>query len=140
MSGNQKRLMRVQFAMVGVSLLMNITLIPVFGVIGAALAAATVNVSSNLWNLMQVRQALQISPYNRSYFALAIPATLDVATVALVRVWAASMAHPWLGILAALAGSYLVFCAVALKFSLDVDDKMIAMSAWGQLRGSLQRR
>ena len=71
--------MRVQFVMVGVSLLMNITLIPVFGVVGAALASATVNVAGNFWNLMQVRKALQISPYNRSYFALAIPAVFAAA-------------------------------------------------------------
>jgi len=140
MSGNQRRLMRVQFVMVAVSLLMNITLIPVFGVIGAALASATVNVASNFWNLMQVRRALQISPYNRSYFALAIPAAFAAATVVLARVWTGSMARPWLGILGAVVASYLVFCGVALKFSLDEADKMIATSAWAQLRGTLQRR
>jgi O-antigen/teichoic acid export membrane protein len=140
MSGNQRRLMRVQFVMVGVSLLMNITLIPVFGVVGAALASAIVNVAGNFWNLMQVRNSLQISPYNPSYFALAIPAVFAAATVVLVRIWTASMARPWLGILAALAASYLAFCGVALKFALNEDDRMIATSAWGQLRSSLQRR
>ena len=140
MSGNQKRLIRVQFVMVGVSLLMNITLIPVFGVVGAALASAIVNVGGNFWNLRHVRKTLQISPYNRSYLTLAIPALFAVATVVLVRVWTGSMARPWLGILAALAVSYLAFCGVALKFALNEDDKMIATSAWGQLRCSLQRR
>ncbi|HYM79317.1 MAG TPA: flippase [Candidatus Dormibacteraeota bacterium] len=140
MSGNQRRLIRVQFVMVGVSLLMNIALIPMFGVVGAALASATVNVAGNFWNLMQVRKALQISPYNRSYFALTIPAAFAAATVVLLRVWTGSMARPWLGILAALAVSYVAFCGGALKFSLDEDDRMIATSAWGQLRGSLQRR
>ena len=37
MSGNQKRLMKVQFTMVGISLLMNVSLIPILGVVGAAL-------------------------------------------------------------------------------------------------------
>src|SRR3954451_21190573 len=67
MSGNQKRLMKVQFVMVGVSVLINTALIPVLGVVGAAIAAAVVNVGGNVWNLLEVRKALQIFPYNRSY-------------------------------------------------------------------------
>ena len=39
MSGNQRRLIRVQFVMVAVSLLMNVTLIPVLGIVGAAVFA-----------------------------------------------------------------------------------------------------
>jgi len=140
MSGNQKRLMRVQFVMVGVSLLMNITLIPILGVVGAALASASVNVAGNIWNLLEVRKALQIFPYNRSYFALVIPATLSAATVVLLRNWTSSMVRPWLGVLAAVAASYLVFSVVAVRFSLDDDDRMIATSAWAQIRGSLFRR
>jgi O-antigen/teichoic acid export membrane protein len=140
MSGNQKRLMRVQFVMVAVSLLMNITLIPVFGVIGAALASAVVNVAGNVWNLSEVRKALEIFPYNRSYFALVIPALLSAGAVVALRILALPTMRPWLGILAALAGSYIVFAVFALKFSLDDDDRMIATSAWAQLRASLLRR
>jgi O-antigen/teichoic acid export membrane protein len=57
MSGNQRRLIKVQFVMAGVSVLINITLIPVLGMVGAALAAACVNVGGNLWNLSEVRKA-----------------------------------------------------------------------------------
>jgi O-antigen/teichoic acid export membrane protein len=140
MSGNQRRLIKVQFTMVGISLLMNITLIPVLGVVGAALAASCVNVAGNVWNLIEVRKALDIFPYNRSYFALAIPALFAAAIVACMRVWTASNLHPWLGILSALVLSYLGFAAVAVKFALDRDDRMIVEAAWSQLRGSLRRR
>jgi len=140
MSGNQRRLIRVQVVMVGISLLMNITLIPLLGVVGAALAAALVNVASNFWNLFQVRQALGIFPYNRSYFALAMPAAFAAATVALLRFWTASLNPQWVVILAALVISYLAFTVCALKFSLDADDWMIASSAWAQVRGMLRRR
>jgi len=140
MSGNQKRLMRVQFVMVAVSLLMNITLIPVFGVIGAALASAVVNVAGNIWNLAEVRKALEIFPYNRSYFALMIPALLSVGAVVVLRIWALPSMRPWLGILAAVAVSYIVFAVFALNFSLDDDDRMVAASAWAQVRASLLRR
>ena len=93
MSGNQKRLIRVQFAMTIVSVVTNITLIPTFGLVGAALASAGVNVGGNVWNLYEVHKALKISPYNRSYFALIIPGTTTLLTVMLVRHWTGSNAN-----------------------------------------------
>jgi O-antigen/teichoic acid export membrane protein len=140
MSGNQRRLMKVQFVMVGVSLLMNIGLIPVLGVVGAALAAASVNVAANIWNLLEVRKSLRILPYNRSYLALAIPALLSIGATIVVKFYSARMTQPWLGILAALLVSYVVFALFALKFSLADDDRMIAASAWAQVRGNFLRR
>src|SRR6202035_1866267 len=62
MAGNQRRLIRAQFVVVGIAVLVNITLIPTLGIVGAALAAAGANVAGNLWNLVQVRKALQIFP------------------------------------------------------------------------------
>ncbi len=140
MSGNQRRLIRVQFAMAGLSVLMNITLIPVFGIVGAALAAACVNVGGNLWNLAEVRKALRISPYNRSYFALLIPAGLAAVSVALLRMSAPSIIHPWVSILLALAVSYVVFGGSALAFALDPDDRMITRAAWSLLQGYMQHK
>ncbi len=81
MSGNQKRLIKVQFAMTIVSVVTNLSLIPTLGMVGAALASAGVNVGGNLWNLYEVRKALGISPYNRSYFALLIPGGSALLTV-----------------------------------------------------------
>jgi O-antigen/teichoic acid export membrane protein len=139
MSGNQRRLIRVQFVMAAISILVNITLIPVLGIIGAALAATLVNVSGNLWNLSQVRKALRISPYNRSYYALLIPALVTVAAVISLRFLTTSLAHPWLLILLALVVSYAVFCALAVAFALNPEDRMIAQSAWSQLRSGMQK-
>src|SRR4029077_9184767 len=114
-----------------------ITLIPFLGIVGAALAAACVNVGGNLWNLWEVRQALRISPYNRSYYALLIPATLTTAAVGLLRFCTGSIACPWLAILLALLLSYAVFCGFAVLYSLDPDDRVIARSAWAQLRSGM---
>jgi O-antigen/teichoic acid export membrane protein len=143
MSGNQKRLMKVQFAMTIVSVVTNITLIPTLGLVGAALASAGVNVGSNLWNLYEVRKALGISPYNRSYFALWIPVTSALSTVLLIRYWADRGGHaygnPWLAIGLALVLGYTVFGGFAAAFVFDPDDRMIARSAWSQLRAGMQR-
>lgn len=139
MSGNQRRLIRVQFAMAAISVLVNISLIPVLGIIGAVLAAACVNVGGNLWNLHQVRQALHISPYNRSYYALLIPATLVAGSLALLRFWTATLAHQSLVVLLALVVSYAVFGGLAVAFALDPDDRMLAENAWSQLRNGLRK-
>ncbi len=139
MSGNQRRLMRVQFVMAGVSVLVNLTLIPALGIVGSALAAASVNVAVNLWNLAQVRKALQISPYNRSYYALLIPTGFTTAAVLLLRTYTPSVDHPWLVILVALVLSYAAFCGMAAVFSLNQDDRMVARSAWLQLRVGFQK-
>jgi O-antigen/teichoic acid export membrane protein len=139
MSGNQRRLIRVQFVMAGVSLAMNIMLIPVLGIVGAALASGGINVAGNLWNLSEVRKALRISPYNRSYYALLIPAGITAAAAAGLRFYTASMGHPWLIILLALVLSYGAFCGIAVAYSLNSDDRMIARSAWSQLRIGLQK-
>jgi O-antigen/teichoic acid export membrane protein len=139
MSGNQRRLMRVQFAMAGVSVLVNVTLIPALGISGAALAAACVNVGGNLWSLLEVRKALHVFPYNRSYYALLLPTVFSTATAVLLRFYATSIAHPWLTILLALVLSYTVFCGLAAAFALDADDRVIARSAWVQLRSGMQK-
>lgn len=139
MSGNQKRLIRVQFVMVAVSLVMNVTLIPMLGVVGAALAAAFVNVAGNVWNLIEVRKALGIFPYNRSYFALVVPAVLSAAAVLVLRCWIGASFRPWIGILTAVALAYITFAGIALMFALDGDDRMIASSAWAQVRASVRR-
>jgi O-antigen/teichoic acid export membrane protein len=135
MSGNQKKLVKVQFAMAGVSVLMNVALIPALGIVGAALAAACVNAGGNLWNLYEVRKVLRIYPYNRSYYALLIPTVFAVVAVVLLRSWTASIAHEWLAILLALVLSYAVFGGLAIAYALDPDDRTLARSTWSRLRG-----
>ena len=139
MSGNQRRLIRVQFVMAGIAILVNLVLIPVFGIVGAAIAGATVNVAGNLWNLSQVHKALRISPYNRGYYALLLPTVVTAAAVVVLRVYAASSAYPWLAIVLALAVSYIVFGGLAFAYALDPDDRMIAGTAWLHLRGSIRK-
>jgi O-antigen/teichoic acid export membrane protein len=135
MSGNQKRLVKVQFTMAGVSVLMNVALIPVLGIVGAALASATVNVGQNLWNLYEVRKALRIFPYNQGYYSLLIPTVFATVAVTLLRLWTGAFVHQWLVILLALALAYVLFGGLAVVFAMDTNDRTIARSAWLKLRG-----
>jgi hypothetical protein len=98
-----------------------------------------VNVGGNLWNLHEVRKALHIFPYNRSYYAFMFPAASVAAGLLLLRFWTVSIAHQWLVILFALVASYVVFGGLAIAFALDSDDRMIAGNAWSQLRDGLRK-
>jgi O-antigen/teichoic acid export membrane protein len=139
MSGNQKRLMKVQFAMAAISIVVNVSLIPVLGIIGAALAAAIVNVGSNLWNLLEVRKALHLSPYNAGYYRLLLPTALVVSALAVLRILTASIDYQWPVILLALLLGYGLFGAAALRFGLDSDDRLLARDAWQQLCAGWER-
>ncbi len=139
MSGNQRRLIRVQFSMAVTSVVVNLALIPALGIVGAAIAAALINIIGNLWNLREVRKALRIWPYNRSYYFLLAPAFCTLAVVLLLRSWPLLLLHPWAGVFLAIGTAYAVFCAGALLFALDSDDRVIAQRAWAQISGSLQR-
>src|SRR5271169_1587915 len=65
MSGNQRRLVRVQAAMAVVMVVLSVRLVPLWGALGAAVAAAITNAGVNGWNLLEVRAALKMTPYNR---------------------------------------------------------------------------
>ena len=138
MSGNQKRLIKVQFAMTIVSVVTNLSLIPTLGLLGAALASAGVNIGSNLWNLYEVRKALGIS-HNRSYFALSIPGMTALLTVLLVRHWSGPSANPWFVVALSLLLGYAVFGGLAAAFALDADDRRFARGVWSQLRSGIQK-
>jgi peptidoglycan biosynthesis protein MviN/MurJ (putative lipid II flippase) len=132
-------LIKVQFAMAAISVLVNITLIPVLGVVGAALASSCVNIVGNLWNLYQVRKLLGISPYNRSYYALIVPTGAVAAVLAVLRFSTVSMVHQGLVILMAFAISYTVFGCLAAAYAFDPDDRVIARSVWSKVNDGLHR-
>jgi O-antigen/teichoic acid export membrane protein len=139
MSGNQRRLIRVQAAMAVVMVILSIVLVPLWGVLGAAVAAAVTNAGANLLNLVQVRVALQLSPYNRSYLKLLPPVGGAVLVALLVR--NASMFVRWdlVRIVVALLLAYGVFAATAFFMGLDADDRLIANAVWARVRGAFGR-
>ncbi len=135
MSGNQKRLIRVQALMMVVMVGLNVLLIPIWGIVGAAVAAAITNAGINLLNLREVRQALKISPYNRSYAHLILPAAAMLAVTLLMKRGILFFRHEWLAIGCATLLAYAVFAIVAMSFGLDADDRLIARAIWTRIRG-----
>lgn len=140
MSGNQRRLIRVQVVSASVMVLLNLALIPRWGIVGAAVAAALTNVLANALNLREVRSTLRLSPYNRSYARLMIPLLATIAACFLLRVGLAGMGRPWLAIATSLPLAYLVFVAVAWVAGVDADDRLIAKAAWARVQARFPRR
>jgi O-antigen/teichoic acid export membrane protein len=139
MSGHEKRLIRVQTAMAAVMIVCTVGLVPVFGIIGAAVAAAITNIGMNLLNLLQVRKALGILPYNRAYVRLLFPTAATLVALLLLNRYAFVFRHNWLAIGVALVLAYCLFTAGVYFAGLDADDRLIASAIWSRMRGAFVR-
>lgn len=136
MSGNQGRLIRVQAYMAATMVALSIWLVPLWGALGAALAAALTNVGVNVWNLVEVRSALDLSPYNRSYLKL-LPSLVSALSMTLLVGWAtAFLKAGWIMICVAFVLAYGAFSAVVFVMGLDADDRLIANAVWTRVRGT----
>jgi O-antigen/teichoic acid export membrane protein len=144
MSGNQARLIRVQAVVSVFMVAATFGLVRPFGIAGVALAAALTNVLSNYLYLRQVRAALRLSPYNRTYLRLLMPCIASLLVTIGLRLLARSGSlhlHPeWLWIGMALVGSYASFCGLALLVGLDDDDKMILAAVRGRFSARWEGR
>ena len=142
MSGNQARLIRVQVTMAVFMVVTTLGLVRPFGIAGVALAAALTNGVNNYLCLRQVRTALGISPYNRTYLRLLVPCFASLAVTAglafLMQTLNFHSQWLWIGIATVL--SYVAFCGLALLGGLDADDKMIVAAFRGRVLGAIGRR
>jgi len=136
MSGNQKRLIKIQTAMAIVTILMNLALVPRWGVTGAAAASALTNIAMNLWCLRDVQRALDLFPYNRNYFRLAFPAAGTILALLLSQRVFSTIRPEWIGVALALAAAYAIFFTVALALGLDADDRLITEAVWPRIRAA----
>jgi O-antigen/teichoic acid export membrane protein len=139
MSGNQRRLLRVQIGMAVVMLTLNIILIPRLGILGAAIGAAVTNAGTNLWNLVEVRRVLGLSPYNRTYVRLLFPVVIMLGIIMAMRIGMTDFHHRWLVVAGALLTSYIVFVGGMLLIGLDNDDRLVLNAIRGRLRGNFQK-
>jgi O-antigen/teichoic acid export membrane protein len=138
MSGHQDRLVRVQVKVVIGNVILNLALIPIWGIIGAIVVSATTNAAINLLYLREVKAILGLTPYNRSYIRLLLPVSGSIAIVALVRMEASLFHTVPFAILAGLLLGYLAFIILVLLVGLDEDDRLVADAMGSRVRGMLQ--
>jgi O-antigen/teichoic acid export membrane protein len=119
-----------------VMLALSAALVPLWGIVGAAVAAAVTNVGVNGWNLLEVRRVLGLSPYNHGYLRLLPPAVLMLVVTLALKAYAEVFRHDWLAVGVALAAAYAVFAAAVLVSGLDKDDRLIARAIWSRVRGA----
>jgi len=139
MSGNQRRLIRVQTIMAVFMVATTIALVRPFGMTGVAVAAALTNALTNYLCLREVRAALQLSPYNRTYFRLLMPCIASMSVILCFRLLVTAIRPEWLSIAAALAVAYVTFCGLSLIVGLDDDDRMIVTAIQRRLLGAVGR-
>lgn len=138
MSGNQRRLIRVQAVMALITVVLCVKLVPLWGALGAAVAAAITNAGTNAWNLLEVRKTMKLTPYNRSYLKL-LPSIASALLVMLVVGKSSVMIGvDWLRILVALLLAYGAFSAVMFASGLDADDRLIANAIWTRARATFR--
>lgn len=137
MSGNQARLIRVQLMMAVFVVAASLILVKPLGMIGVATAASMTNALSNWLFLREVRDALHLSPYNRTYFRLTVPALGSLTATLAIKFFSAQLHPQWLWIVITLMVSYTAFCGLALLVGLDNDDRMIVEAIFSRLRGAV---
>jgi hypothetical protein len=92
-------------------------------------------VGINAWNLLQVRSALGLLPYNRSYMHLFLPSAATMGVTLLLRKNSVVFGHDWIAVLASAVVAYTVFGAIAVMLGLDADDRLIVKAIWLRVRG-----
>jgi O-antigen/teichoic acid export membrane protein len=126
MSGQQKAMIRGQLIF-GVSLLLaDCILIPIGGVMAAAVISAMVTASINLYYLVAVRKTLGLFPYSRAYFKLVGPAAGAAGTIWLTRTLGVghnAAALP--SAIVSLALGYAAFFGSFVLFGLSGDDRAL---------------
>ncbi len=137
MSGNQGRLIRIQGMMAVFVIAATLILVRPFGMLGVATAAALTNILNNYFCLREVRRALGLSPYNRTYVRLIVPAVAALGVTLGIKLLTAQFQPQWICIVIALPISYMAFCGLCLIFGLDDDDKTITAAVRSRIRGAL---
>src|SRR5215469_4279152 len=127
MSGNERRLIKVQAAGGIFMVAANLILIPRWGITGAAAAAAATIAFTNFWYARQVRAALGLTPYNRTYWRLLPPILGSVAAAYAFRPISIAVRPVWVGPIVCLIGAYAVFVALVLLMGLKDEDHAVWM-------------
>jgi len=137
MSGNMRRLLRTQAAMVVVMIVANVALIPIWGIIGAAVAAAITNAGTNIWNWVSVRKVFGFSPFGTGFVRLLAPSVASVLVALLLKHEANMMGRDWLAIVIGLLGTYGVFAGVTAIFGIAPDDRLVVDAMRSRIGGRL---
>ncbi|HLV85633.1 MAG TPA: flippase [Candidatus Sulfotelmatobacter sp.] len=135
MSGRERRLVTIQFLVAVATVSCCLVLVPRWGLVGAAVAAAVGNAGANVWCLWEVKKVLGLFPYNRGYAKLFLPAVATIASAVGLRFALAGIGGNLLTVVIATMVVYGVFLGTVLISGLDSDDRLVANAVLARLRG-----
>ncbi|HEX4487997.1 MAG TPA: sulfotransferase [Terriglobales bacterium] len=139
MSGHQSSLVWIEGLSAGIMVLLNVLLIPHWGIGGAAIAAATTVVVTNVLYLILAHKKTGLFPYNRSYLRLLMPTLASCGLLALLRYAGFARSSPMVAIAIGLVLAYGVFVGLSLLFGLDAEDNLIVDAIRSRLRSAFSR-
>jgi O-antigen/teichoic acid export membrane protein len=134
MSGNERRLVRIQLMMGVITVSLCLLCVPRWGIAGAAAAAALANAGTNLSCLLEVNKRLGFFPYNRSYLRLALPSVVTLAAAIGMRFALRPLGSDIAAVVLTTVVGYVLFLGIAFLFGLDANDRLIASAAWHKVR------
>jgi O-antigen/teichoic acid export membrane protein len=85
MTGHQLLLMYVTVSSVVLNVVLNLLLVPPYGIMGSAVATAAATVVTNILNLLTVNRSLGLWPYTASYLKPVLVGLLAAAATYLLR-------------------------------------------------------
>ena len=139
MSGHQAELMRIEAVNAALLLVLNVVLVPRFGIAGAAIATACATMTTNLWALNSVRRILKIFPYHAGYLKLLAPAVGSTACVLILAHTFDGFQKQWQIAGVALVMAYVIFLGTIFLLGLDDDDRELASLAWTRVGQSFHK-
>jgi len=137
MSGNERKLMKVQAGTTILTVGFGLLLVPRWGIVGAALSAAFTNAFTNAWNLLEVRRALGLVPYNRNSWRLLVPTAACVLVVLFLRAAFHNSLSAVFSVGLGLLLGYATFLAVAALMGFDENDRLVGRAVWSKVKGFL---
>jgi O-antigen/teichoic acid export membrane protein len=85
MTGKQKLELINSLGLVIVNIVLNLLLIPQYGIMGAAIATAASVISINILRLVEVYELYQMHPYSKDYIKILVPAMISVLLILCVQ-------------------------------------------------------
>ena len=139
MSGHQAELMRIEAVNAALLLILNLVLVPRFGIAGAAIATACTTITTNVWALNSVRRILKIFPYHAGYLKLVAPAIGTTAGVLILAHAFGGFQKQWQVAGAALVMAYVIFLGIIFLLGMDGEDRELASLAWTRVGQSFRK-
>jgi O-antigen/teichoic acid export membrane protein len=135
MSGHQSSLIWIEGFAAALMVVLNLLLVPHWGIAGAAVASSATLVATNVLYLVLANRKTGLFPYNKSYWRLGVPAVASCGLLVLTRYIPASGRELLVVFAVGLTLSYAVFVGLSALFGLDDDDKLIVGAMWDRVRG-----